>query len=277
MHLELSIKTGRGPFMIEPAQRTAAKIVGITYLMAMAAAIFSGSYAHGSLVLAGDAVHSAHNILASERLFRISTVLLLITFASDSLLAAALYVVLKPINRNIALLGAFWPRHPGPTTESAARRDKTETKMRRYLAGLATLSSGLAVNRKLCSFVSNKWLGTQYSNQDRLVNSAVSKPRSEPAAFGSWALLPMVTRWFSFPLVAVRTYITLRGAVIKSILRIPHRKFEKLLGMQILRFHGAEIEQMAVRADDELNAIAIELFQKIFEHGNYGAFGHAAC
>ena len=44
-------------------------------------------------------------------------------------------------------------RHPGPTTESAARRDKTETKMRRYLAGLATLSSGLAVNRKLCSFV----------------------------------------------------------------------------------------------------------------------------
>ena len=43
--------------------------------------------------------------------------------------------------------------HPSPRTESAARRDKTETKMRRYMAGLAALSSGLAVNRKLCCFV----------------------------------------------------------------------------------------------------------------------------
>ena len=83
--------------------------------------------------------------------------------------------------------------------------------------------------------------------------------------------------WFSFPLVAVRTYITLRGAVSKSILRIPHRKLEKLFRGQFFRFHGAEVEQMAAGADDELNAIAIELFQKIFEHGNYGAFGHAAC
>ena len=83
--------------------------------------------------------------------------------------------------------------------------------------------------------------------------------------------------WFSFPLVAVRTYITLRGAVIKSILRTRHRKFKKLLGWQVFRFHGAEVEQMAAGADDELNAIAIELFQKPFVNGNYGAFGHAAC
>ena len=33
--------------------------------------------------------------------------------------------------------------HPGPKTESAAGRAKTETKMRRYMAGLAALSSGL--------------------------------------------------------------------------------------------------------------------------------------
>ncbi len=66
-------------------------------------------------------------------------------------------------------------------------------------------------------------------------------------------------------------------AVSKSILRTPHRKPDKLFRRQISGFKGAEIEQMAAGADDELNAIAIELFQKIFEHGNYGAFGHAAC
>ncbi len=81
---------------------------------------------------------------------------------------------------------------------------------------------------------------------------------------------------FSLPLVAVRTYITLNGAVIKSILRIPHGKFEKLLGRQFFGFHGAEVEQMAAGADDELNPVAIELFQKIFVNRNYGAFGHAA-
>ena len=67
---------------------------------------------------------------------------------------------------------------------------------------------------------------------------------------------------FSLPLVAVRTYITLNGAVIESILRIPNRKFEKLLGRQFFRFHGAEVEQVAAGADDELNPIAVKLFQR---------------
>ena len=34
---------------------------------------------------------------------------------------------------------------------------------------------------------------------------------------------------------------------------------------------------MAAGADDDLNAIAFELFRKTFVNGNYGAFGHAAC
>lgn len=56
----------------------------------------------------GDAVQTARNIPASERLFRIGTVSNLITFAGCVILLLALYVVLKPINRNVALLAAFW-------------------------------------------------------------------------------------------------------------------------------------------------------------------------
>jgi Domain of unknown function (DUF4386) len=58
--------------------------------------------------VAGDAVQTARNIVASERLLRIGTVSDLITFAGDVILVWALYVVLKPINRKVALLAAFW-------------------------------------------------------------------------------------------------------------------------------------------------------------------------
>ena len=62
----------------------------------------------GPLIVPGDAVQTAKNIAASERLFRIGTVGDLITFAGDVILVVALYVVLKPINRSVALLAAFW-------------------------------------------------------------------------------------------------------------------------------------------------------------------------
>lgn len=88
---------------IEPAQRSAAKVAGSIYLIAMATSIFAELYARAPLV-----AHGTFNIAASERLFRIGSVIHLITFASDAMLAVALYVVLKPINKNIALLAAFW-------------------------------------------------------------------------------------------------------------------------------------------------------------------------
>jgi hypothetical protein len=93
---------------IEPEQQTAAKVVGWIYLIAMATSMFAELYARSPLIVRGDAVQTAINIAASERLFRLSSVIHLVTFASDAMLAVALYVVLKPINRNVALLGAFW-------------------------------------------------------------------------------------------------------------------------------------------------------------------------
>ena len=88
---------------LEPAQRSAAKVAGSIYLIAMATSIFAELYARAPLVARGTI-----DIAASERLFRLGSVIHLITFASDAMLAVALYVVLRPINKNIALLGAFW-------------------------------------------------------------------------------------------------------------------------------------------------------------------------
>ena len=93
---------------IEPAQHTAAKVAGFLYLFLMVTGIFAEFYARGPLIVPGDAVQTARNIVASERLFRVGIVSDLITFAGDVALLWALYVVLRPINRNLALLAAFW-------------------------------------------------------------------------------------------------------------------------------------------------------------------------
>jgi Domain of unknown function (DUF4386) len=93
---------------IEPEQHTAAKVVGFTYLIAMATSMFAELYARAPLIVGGNAMQTAMNIAASERLFRIGSVIHLLTFASDAVLAVALYVILRPINRNVALLAASW-------------------------------------------------------------------------------------------------------------------------------------------------------------------------
>jgi hypothetical protein len=74
----------------------------------MATSIFAEIFVRGPLIVGGDVVKTATNIAASEGLFRLGTVIHLITFASDAAMAVALYVVLRPVNRNVALLAAFW-------------------------------------------------------------------------------------------------------------------------------------------------------------------------
>jgi hypothetical protein len=96
--------TGR----IEPAQQTAAKVAGFTYLFTMAIVVFANFGIHARLVVAGNAAATARNILAHERLFRVGIACDLIYCVGLVVLLTALYVILKPVDRGLALLGAFW-------------------------------------------------------------------------------------------------------------------------------------------------------------------------
>jgi hypothetical protein len=62
----------------------------------------------GSLIVADNAVATAQNIMAHKLLFRLGIVSELVTFATDVTLITALYVILAPINRHLALLAAFF-------------------------------------------------------------------------------------------------------------------------------------------------------------------------
>jgi hypothetical protein len=92
---------------IDESQRKVARVAGLTYLIMLAIVVFAhyGIYAH--LIVAGNAAETARNIMAHERLFRINILCDLIYGAGVVVLLTALYVILKPVNRSLALLAAF--------------------------------------------------------------------------------------------------------------------------------------------------------------------------
>ncbi len=92
----------------EAAQARAARIAGAMYLITTATAVFSEFVVKSSLIVRGDATQTAQNIIGSERLFRIGIASDLASATGVVVLTWALYVLLRPVDRNLALLAAFW-------------------------------------------------------------------------------------------------------------------------------------------------------------------------
>src|SRR6202140_18284 len=93
---------------IDESQRQAAKGAGFTSLFTMAIVVFANFGIHERLMVAGDAAATARNIMTHERLFRIGIACGLIYSVGLVVLLTALYVILKPVDRGLALLAAFW-------------------------------------------------------------------------------------------------------------------------------------------------------------------------
>jgi hypothetical protein len=84
-----------------------AKLAGLMYLLTNAVAIFSHALS-GRFLAGNDPAETAANIGGSLALFRLTLALELLTVAGTIALFLGLYVVLREINRNLALLAAFW-------------------------------------------------------------------------------------------------------------------------------------------------------------------------
>jgi hypothetical protein len=93
---------------IDESQRKAAMLVGLAYLLALPPAIFAEFYVRAHLIVFDNAAQTARNIMAHERLFRLGTASNLTVFAVDVVLIIALFVVLMPVNRTLALLAMGW-------------------------------------------------------------------------------------------------------------------------------------------------------------------------
>ena len=86
----------------------AAKIAGIGYVVIFLLGIITNFFIFGSLIIPGDAAQTANNILSNEILFRGGMVSWLIVLICDIIIAWALYIFLKPVNKSISLLGAWF-------------------------------------------------------------------------------------------------------------------------------------------------------------------------
>lgn len=86
--------------------RRTARITGLLYLIIIVAAGFAEGAVRGVLIVPGDAAATAENIRASEMLFRAGFVADLVAFASDLAVSILLYVLLRRVNRTVALIAA---------------------------------------------------------------------------------------------------------------------------------------------------------------------------
>jgi hypothetical protein len=93
---------------IDDAQRTAAKVAGLAYLVPVAFVVYANFGMRGPLTVAGDPVETARRIAAAEPLFRLSIAFDLVYCAGLVVLIAALYVILRPVSRHLALLATLW-------------------------------------------------------------------------------------------------------------------------------------------------------------------------
>ncbi len=88
--------------------RTAAKLAGAALLAMAALAMFANFYVLQSMVVAGDATDTASRILADAMTFRAGIVAWVLIGILDVVVALALYVVFKPVNRSLSLLAAWF-------------------------------------------------------------------------------------------------------------------------------------------------------------------------
>src|SRR5438105_646365 len=90
------------------AQRTAAKVAGWSGLLTFAIVVLGNYVLLNPLVVPGDATATAQNIVAHQTQLRITVVCFLTYSLGVVVLVTALYVVLKPVNPGLALVGALF-------------------------------------------------------------------------------------------------------------------------------------------------------------------------
>ena len=88
----------------ETSPLVVARVAGFLYLLLIIFGVYSFLYVQSSLIVPGDAAATANNIMASETLFRSGIVSWLISQTVFVFLVLVLYKLLKPVNKNHALL-----------------------------------------------------------------------------------------------------------------------------------------------------------------------------
>lgn len=83
------------------------RIVGLLFLFTLIIPLLNWTLVLSKFIVPENAIDTAHNIVTNEFLFRIGIINDLITSAVAMALAVALYIILKSVNKNLAIFALF--------------------------------------------------------------------------------------------------------------------------------------------------------------------------
>lgn len=92
----------------ETSPQVYARIGGLAYLIIIITGAFGELFIRNKIIVSGDAVATAHNIAASPLLWRIGIAGDLIMHVCDLVLAMVYYLLLRRVNKNLAMLSVLF-------------------------------------------------------------------------------------------------------------------------------------------------------------------------
>lgn len=96
------------PAVVDPSLDRYARVAGLAMLLSLVFGYIGEMYLPGQIIVAGDPLATAANISGQPTLFRLSFASYLVEGICDVALTVLWYILLRPVNRNLALLAAFF-------------------------------------------------------------------------------------------------------------------------------------------------------------------------
>jgi len=88
--------------------QTYARVAGVLFLLSMIGGFFGEFYVPSRLIVSRDAAATAKNIIELDSMFRWGFAAYLLEAVCDIALSLVMYVLLRPVHKNLALLAAFF-------------------------------------------------------------------------------------------------------------------------------------------------------------------------
>ena len=93
--------------MSQTSPRLLGRIIALLILLVIVTGIFAQGFISDRLIISGDAAATARNILANQGLYRLGFTVFLVEMVAQIAKTALWYVLLRPVNRSIALSAAL--------------------------------------------------------------------------------------------------------------------------------------------------------------------------
>jgi hypothetical protein len=93
---------------VEASPRVLSRIGGVLYLIIIVLGLFGEAVVRGRIVVPGDAAATAANLKSMESLWRFGIATELFLLICSVVLALILYILMRPVSKDLALLAAFF-------------------------------------------------------------------------------------------------------------------------------------------------------------------------